>query len=51
MRQNVAMALTELALRHPVRRFARHEVDFRRRILTMAVVNRTPDSFLSLIHI
>lgn len=45
MRQNVAMALTELALRHPVRRFARREVDFRRRILTMAVVNRTPDSF------
>lgn len=45
MRQNVAMALTELTLRHPVRRFARREVDFRRRILTMAVVNRTPDSF------
>ena len=32
-------------LRHPVHHFARREVDFRRRILTMAVVNRTPDSF------
>ena len=30
---------------HPVHRFAHHEIDFRRRIVTMAVVNRTPDSF------
>ena len=46
---------------HPVHRFAHHEIDFRRRIVTMAVVNRTADSFyddgagavleLSLIHI
>ena len=30
---------------HPVHRFAHQEIDFRRRIVTMAVVNRTPDSF------
>lgn len=30
---------------HPVHRFAHHEIDFRRRIVTMAVVNPTPDSF------
>ena len=30
---------------HPVRRIAGREVDFRRSIAVMAVVNRTPDSF------
>ena len=30
---------------HPVRRIAGREVDFRRTIAVMAVVNRTPDSF------
>lgn len=31
--------------RHPVRRIAGREVDYRREIQVMAVVNRTPDSF------
>lgn len=31
--------------RHPVRRIAGREVDYRREIQIMAVVNRTPDSF------
>lgn len=39
------MIAHEPPLRHPVHRFAHTEVDLRRRILTMAVVNRTPDSF------
>jgi len=30
---------------HPVRRIAGRDVDFRRTIAVMAVVNRTPDSF------
>lgn len=30
---------------HPVHRFAHRTVDFRSRVLVMAVVNRTPDSF------
>ena len=33
------------ALQYPVHRFAHTEVDFRTRVLVMAVVNRTPDSF------
>lgn len=33
------------ALQHPVHAFAHTEVDFRTRVLVMAVVNRTPDSF------
>lgn len=33
------------ALKHPVHRFAHTEVDLRTRVLVMAVVNRTPDSF------
>ncbi|MDO5634215.1 MAG: dihydropteroate synthase [Micrococcus sp.] len=39
------MPIPEFALRHPVHRFSHHEIDFRRRVLVMAVVNRTPDSF------
>ena len=35
----------EPAITHPVRRIAGREVDFRRTIAVMAVVNRTPDSF------
>ncbi|UBH23591.1 dihydropteroate synthase [Micrococcus porci] len=39
------MPTPSVPLAHPVHRFAHHEIDFRRRIVTMAVVNRTPDSF------
>lgn len=35
----------EPAFAHPVRRIAGRDVDFRRTIAVMAVVNRTPDSF------
>lgn len=35
----------EPKLAHPVRRIAGNDVDFRRTIAVMAVVNRTPDSF------
>lgn len=35
----------EPAITHPVRRIGDREVDFRRTIAVMAVVNRTPDSF------
>jgi dihydropteroate synthase len=39
------MPLLEPTFRHPVHRFAHQTVDFRTRVLVMAVVNRTPDSF------
>lgn len=39
------MPLVEPEFKHPVQRFAHRTVDFRSRILVMAVVNRTPDSF------
>ncbi|MFC0247943.1 dihydropteroate synthase [Citricoccus parietis] len=39
------MPMVEPEFRHPVQRFAHRTVDFRSRILLMAVVNRTPDSF------
>ena len=42
---NVRVPFPVPALQHPVHRFARTEVDFRTRVLVMAVVNRTPDSF------
>lgn len=42
---NVRVPFCVPALQHPVHRFAHTEVDFRTRVLVMAVVNRTPDSF------
>jgi dihydropteroate synthase len=39
------MPMVEPEFRHPVQRFAHRTVDFRSRVLVMAVVNRTPDSF------
>ncbi len=39
------MPLVEPEFAHPVRRFAHRTVDFRTRVVVMAVVNRTPDSF------
>lgn len=42
---NVRVPFPVPRLQHPVHRFARTEVDFRTRVLVMAVVNRTPDSF------
>jgi len=42
---NVRVPFCVPALQHPVHRFAHVEVDFRTRVLVMAVVNRTPDSF------
>lgn len=39
------MPVVQPEFAHPVHRFAHHTVDFRSRILVMAVVNRTPDSF------
>ncbi len=32
-------------LRHPVRTLGEHTIDFSRRIVVMAIINRTPDSF------
>ena len=45
MSEGSPLGWVEPAITHPVRLIAGREVDFRRTIAVMAVVNRTPDSF------